>query len=211
MKKDTSIILGIMGVVIVVVVWLIAAGSHNGTAATSSASDALAPTKGPANAKVHLVEYGDFQCPACAGAVSIIHTLTAAYPDSLQLSFMHFPLSQHQNAFAAAVTAEIAKENGHFWEMYDMLYANQQSWENSPNALAIFKDFATVVGVDKAKYQQAVANPSKYQTRVRDNQQKGTNLQISGTPTFFINDKIYTGEITLKGLKEQIDTAMHMQ
>ena len=83
-------------------------------------------TRGPANAPVTLVEYGDYECPYCGLAHSIVNAVQAHFPQQLRFVFRHFPLNQvHPNAEAAAETAEFAAAHGRFWEMHDAIYDNQ--------------------------------------------------------------------------------------
>ncbi len=83
---------------------------------------------GSPSAKVKLVEFGDYQCPACASAEPIMKVMIATYKDQLQFVFRNFPLTQHKNAKLAALVAEAAGQQGKFWEMYDALYENQTEW-----------------------------------------------------------------------------------
>ena len=82
--------------------------------------------RGPANAPVTLVEYGDYECPYCGLAHPIVNAVQAHFPQQLRFVFRHFPLNQaHPNAEAAAETAEFAAAHGQFWEMHDAIYDNQ--------------------------------------------------------------------------------------
>jgi protein-disulfide isomerase len=85
--------------------------------------------RGPADARVILVEYGDFECPYCCQAEPVVRELVRAFGDDLAFVFRHLPLVDvHEHAELAAEAAEAAGTQGKFWEMHDMLMANQGSY-----------------------------------------------------------------------------------
>jgi protein-disulfide isomerase len=86
---------------------------------------------GQTNAKVTFVEFGDYQCPACALVAPMIKNVLSEYKDNKDVNFVyrHYPLPQHTNAVPAAMAAEAAGEQGKYWEMHDRLYENQKDWE----------------------------------------------------------------------------------
>ncbi|MEK7383124.1 MAG: thioredoxin domain-containing protein, partial [Elusimicrobiota bacterium] len=86
--------------------------------------------KGPANAKILIVEFSDFECPACRYAVKPLHELLALYEGKVRFVFKHFPLRMHRWAPAAAIAAECAGRQGRFWEYHDRLYDRQEEWVN---------------------------------------------------------------------------------
>lgn len=88
-----------------------------------------------ADAKVTLLEYGDFQCPACGSFYPLLKQLEAEYGERVRVIFRHFPLTNsHPNAFAGARAAEAAGAQGKFFEMHDLLYERQDAWTKNPNA-----------------------------------------------------------------------------
>ena len=90
------------------------------------------PVKGPADARITLVEFSDFECPFCSSAVKQVDIVMAAYPKDVKLIYKQFPLSMHPHAELAAEASLAAREQGKFWEMYDVLFKNfrQLSREN---------------------------------------------------------------------------------
>ena len=86
--------------------------------------------KGNRSAPVVLVEYSDFQCPACAASAPLVKQLTEEFGNKIAFVYRHFPLPQHKNAYPAAQAAEAAGKQGKFWEMADLIFANQTKWEN---------------------------------------------------------------------------------
>ena len=109
--------------------------------------------RGKADAPVTLVEFGDYQCPACGAYYPIIEEVLRRYPDKVKLEFHHYPLIQvHPHALKAAKAAEAAGEQGKFWEMHDKLYQNQPIWSRSSNAEAQFLAYAGEIGLDANKF-----------------------------------------------------------
>lgn len=85
-------------------------------------------TKGASSPKVLIVEFSDFQCPACAGFTPFINQILADYPEDVAFQYRHFPLSMHPSADEAAQAAEAAAAQGKFWEMHDLLFERQNDW-----------------------------------------------------------------------------------
>ncbi|PID32019.1 hypothetical protein CR970_02750 [Candidatus Saccharibacteria bacterium] len=165
--------------------------------------------KGSDSASVTLVEYGDFQCPACSQYHITIEELLAQRSDDIQFQFVHFPISSiHPNAMAAHRAAEAAGMQDKFWEMHDMLYSNSPAWQRSTSASAVFEGYASQLGLNMDKYREDVAS-----TAVNDiinaDLDKGRKQKIQGTPTFFVNGK-ETAELpqTLDDFNRIIDAAI---
>jgi protein-disulfide isomerase len=154
-----------------------------------------APVRGPADAKITIVEFSDFECPYCSAAVKKVDSVMAAYPKDVKLIYKQFPLSMHPHAELAAEASLAAREQGKFWEMYDVLFANFQhlSREN------IFL-FAKQIGLDMNKF-QADLDSHKYKTEVRKDIADGEEANVYGTPAFYINGQQYNGEISLAALR----------
>lgn len=161
---------------------------------------------GQGTSGVTLTEYGDFECPACAAYYPIVEQVKEKYGDRLKFQFRNYPLSQiHPNAIAAARAAEAADMQGKYWEMYNTLYANQQSWRAVGNAQPTFEQYAKELKLDatkfKADYRSAAAND-----RIQADLKEGTKLGVDSTPTFFINGKkISTPSQTVDAFSKIID------
>jgi protein-disulfide isomerase len=143
---------------------------------------------GSDSAKVKLVEFGDFQCPACGGAEPTVEEILAKNDPNLQFIFRHFPLPQHQNARPAANAAEEAAAEGKFWEMHHRLYASQDQWAENNTAADYFANLAQEVGVDQTKVKSAVES-KQYEAKINDDLAEGTRVGVNSTPTFYINGK----------------------
>lgn len=143
--------------------------------------------RGAKGAKVTIVEFGDFQCPACAAYEGIVQKVQADNKDTVQVVFKHFPLTQiHHNALFSAKASEAASLQGKFWEMHDMLYDKQKEWGEALNARDYFITYATTLGLDIKKFEADLAN-AESEKKIIAEQKEGLRLGVQGTPTFFVN------------------------
>jgi len=179
-----------------------AASSSLGAPAPVTAEDHVT---GPANASVTLIEYGDFQCPACGLYAPIVERLIAS-STSLRVVFRHFPLPQHANAMITSEAAEAAAMQGKFWDMYRLIYANQAEWENLPDAHAVLDGYAQQIGLDMTKF-KADIDSSEAKAAVIADLNEGESLGIDQTPTFFVNGKAILNPPGYEAFKAIIDSA----
>lgn len=150
-------------------------------------SIAGAPFKGPADAKVTIVEFSDFQCPYCAKAATEAAAVVQKFPKDVKLVFKQFPLEDHSQAALAAEASLAAQAQGKFWQLHDKMYANFRSI-NRARIMA----WATEVGLDMKRF-QADLDSHKYAARVHAEEQEGEIAGVEGTPTFYINGKRFNG------------------
>jgi len=144
---------------------------------------------GSPSAKVTLIEYADFQCPACAVMHATIKQLQGGFKDNLRLVYRFFPLTNiHQNSLISAQVAYAAGLQGKFWEMFDMIFENQDSWSDSSQAKSIFTDYAKKLGLNLNKFTSDI-NSDSTKKFITDEQNEGLDLGINATPTIFINGK----------------------
>jgi protein-disulfide isomerase len=137
--------------------------------------------QGPRDARIVLVEYGDFECPYCGQAYPQLKAVQKAMGDALCFVFRHFPLGQaHPHAERAAEFAEAAATIGRFWEMHDLLYEHQQALDD--HSLA---GYAEGLGFDRALIESALRG--EFAARVRRNFTGGVRSGVNGTPCLFIN------------------------
>lgn len=164
--------------------------------------------KGDAGAPVTLVEYTDFQCPACAAYHPIIDQLSKELEGKMKFVVRHYPLIQiHKNALPSARAAEAAGRQGKFWEMYDMLFTNQKEWSNADDPTkSIFPAYATRVGIDVEKFKQDM-NDSSLDEKINQDRATGNELKISGTPSFFLNGKKLENPSSVDAFKKAIENA----
>lgn len=157
---------------------------------------------------VKLVEYGDFQCPACARYEPIIKAVIEKYKNDITFQFRNLPLSQiHQNAFAASRAAEAADMQGKFWEMHDLLYANQSAWEGASNAKTIFEQYATQLGLNLEKFKQDSASSKVNDIINADMAAFDKTKEVKSTPTFILEGKKITPD-SLDSFSKLIDEAI---
>ncbi|MBN2135314.1 MAG: thioredoxin domain-containing protein [Acidobacteria bacterium] len=154
---------------------------------------------GPENARITLVEYGDFECPQCGKAYPAVKELLADFPEDVRLVFRHFPLKTiHDNAENAALAAEAAGHQGKFWEMHSMLFENRFNLE--PDDLF---SYGTQLGLDSVMFEQDILEKT-YSKKVTEDFRSGVRSGVNGTPTFFINGDRYNGLFYKWDLSEAI-------
>lgn len=143
---------------------------------------------GNKESKVILIEYGDFQCPACAAYYPIVKQIIGEHENQMQFVYRHFPLPQHQNAKPAAYAVEAAGKQGKFWEMYAKIFENQNDWATKRNANDTFKEYAQSLGLNVDQFSNDVGS-EEIKSKVNDQNQSGVKIGINSTPTFFLNGK----------------------
>lgn len=139
--------------------------------------------------KVILVEYGDFQCPACGNLYPSIKPLKEHYKEQLTFIYRDFPLTSiHPNALASATAAEAAGLQGKFWEMHDLLYENQPEWSSldSSKRTDQFIIYALKLGLDKTKFKKDLEN-EKIAKKIQRDQALGKKIGATATPTLVLN------------------------
>ncbi len=172
-------------------------GQAGGTLAVP-VNEATDHIRGPATAKATLVEYSDFQCPACAQYEPIVREVASSFPNDLRVVYRHFPLTEiHKNATAASIASEAASKQGKFWEMHDILFDRQSQWSNATSTDALFSDFAVSLGLNTDQFVKDLTE-SATSDKI-DSDVVGANASgITGTPTFYLNGK----QIRPKSLEE---------
>ena len=176
--------------------------------ASAGVSSDLAPAYAPriGSGQVTVVEFADYQCPACAAVSPELQTLVNE--GRITLVYRMYPLPQHANAELTARAAVAANLQGKFWPMHDQIYATQADWENlsDADARAYLTRLATSVGLDVTRWTQdldaaAVANT------VATDLDAATTLNLRGTPSLFINSRPYNGSLSLDALRSAVTAA----
>lgn len=156
------------------------------------------PSKGSADAQLLLVEFSDFQCPACKQASSVVRQLVADYGDRLRVVYKHMPLGIHKDAFGAAQAAVCAGEQGKFWEMHDLLFAS-----NSLAEPALESD-AAKLGLDADRFTQCMASEES-RAVVQQDIKEAQSAGISGTPSFVLNGRLIKGGKRIEDFRALLD------
>jgi protein-disulfide isomerase len=144
--------------------------------------------EGLADARLTLVEYGDYQCPYCGAAYPVVKRLQKTLRKELRFAFRNFPLTQaHPYALIAAEAAEAAALQGKFWEMHDLLYEQQTLLE--PDSIPLW---AEKIGLSLEKFRNDTKQ-GVVEKRIQEDRQSGIRSGVNGTPTFFINGTRYDG------------------
>lgn len=160
-----------------------------------------------ANAKVVLVEFGDFQCPACGFAHQYLKPLLEAYGTKVDFVFRHLPLPQHSNAIVAAEAAEAAGEQGKFWEMHDKLYEGQDEWSLLQDPVPVFVNYAKQLNLDLVKFEDVVKN-NKFSQKIYRDLDDAVTLKVDSTPSFFLNQQPLDSFPTKPEFAKAIDSAL---
>jgi protein-disulfide isomerase len=159
--------------------------------------------RGPKNAPVTLVEYGDYECPHCGRAHPIVEAVREHFGDTLRFVFRHFPLKEvHPHAEAAAEAAEYAGAHGRFWEMHDGIYENQDRL-----GLPLLFALAETLRLSEAALHQALVT-GQFEPKVRADFLGGVRSGVNGTPTFFINDRRHDGPYEFEFLAAAIEARL---
>jgi len=165
--------------------------NQTGLAITVDAVNAEDWVKGNRDAKVVLIEYSDFQCPACAFYYPLLKRISEEFGDKLAIVYRHFPLPQHQNAKSAAYAAEAAGRQEKFWEMHNLIFENQKDWKDKRSADEIFINYAQTLNLNLDQFKTDFAS-KEIRKKVENAYNNAVRLGLNSTPTFFLNGKKIT-------------------
>jgi NhaA family Na+:H+ antiporter len=162
--------------------------------------------QGSLDAPVVFVEYGDYECPHCLQAHSIVQELQDRLGERACFVYRHFPIrSSHPHAQHAAEAAEAAGAQGKFWEMHDLLFENQEALLDE-NLI----EYARQIGLDQVQFQRDLAE-GRFKDRVLEDFKSGVRSGVNGTPTFYINDERYDGPWDVESLVEEAEKPIGVQ
>jgi protein-disulfide isomerase len=151
---------------------------------------------------VTLVEFSDFQCPACLAVQAPLKEILKKYEGKVEFVYRHFPLTNiHKNAQMASYASEAAAIQGKFWEMHDLLFSKQSEWSTISDPKSKFIEYATTLGLDKDKFATDIDSQG-VKDLVSVDMLASTRYRLTGTPTFYINGaKVEFGNIEAKLLE----------
>jgi protein-disulfide isomerase len=158
-----------------------------------------APARGARQPKVTIVEFCEFQCPYCKSTQPTLKKVLETYGDDVQLAWKHMPLPMHRHSALAALASEAAHAQGKFWEMHDLMFANQESLDRPS-----LERYARQLGLDLARFNTALDTVKLGGVVDRDAQQ-AQKLGRTGTPSFFVNGRSLTGVHSFEVWKGAID------
>ncbi|HUA26531.1 MAG TPA: thioredoxin domain-containing protein [Steroidobacteraceae bacterium] len=167
---------------------------------------AVGPSRGPADAPVTVVEFGDYQCPFCHRLEPALESVIKQYSHQVRFVFRNFPLTEiHPEAMHAAEAAMCADQQGKFWPMHDAIYA-----DSTPLSDASLRALAKQAGLDSQKFEKCVRSEVPVKTIDAD-EQAGENLGVEGTPTLFIDGRYITGDVPREQLVSVIQDELSIK
>ncbi len=189
--QSTLVLLLILaGLVVGAKVFLIRSQSH------ANGQDERA--KGNPQARVKIIEYIDFQCPACAYGMKYLKTFLDQHPSDLYVQVRYFPLTNmHHHAMISATYSECASRQGKFWALEDLMIPQQAQWAELINPEPVFNAMATQVGLNMDQLRSCLASENTRKV-IYDEKSVGQSLGITSTPTYFINNKMVVGTKSLQ-------------
>lgn len=191
---------------------------HNQTLVTKKINPALLKVRptdwvrgNPATAKATLIEYSDFQCPACGAYYGVLRQLETDLGKDIAVVYRHFPLlAIHQNAELGARAAEAAGAQGKFFEMHDMLFAEQKTWGEDTNAEALIVGYAQKLGLDVERFKTDLHSDT-IKKKIDASVTEGNALDLKGTPSFFMNGTQIPPAKTYAEFKNSIVSVVYKQ
>jgi protein-disulfide isomerase len=180
---------GIVIVLIVLMIWGVNGGADIKPPFEVGAIHPLDNVKGNASSSVVVIEYSDFECPACKTYYLIMRQLITEFGDKAAFVYRYFPLVEiHANAELAAQAAQAAAKQGKFWEMHDLLFEKQNEWANAANIEPLFESYATLIGISAEQFKTDFTSKDVINF-VKAERADAIKLGLQGTPSFFVNGK----------------------
>src|SRR5687768_4873145 len=165
---------------------------------------------GSPTAAVTVEEFADFQCGSCAATHPVMKEIQSTYGSRIKMIFRNYPLTGHDKAYDAATAVEAAgmQDRNKFWAMQDQLFTNQQAWSTSPPYKQLWAEYAAKIGLDVRRFQSDMAGIAA-KTRVDADVARGRALNVSSTPTIYVNGQAIPHlEANVPGLRRIIDAEL---
>lgn len=217
MTENTKALLKMFGwvavfiLIVAGVTWLASRGNQTVGLGAGTLSDPVTDSdwsRGGKDAKAVLVEYSDFQCPACASFYPILQRLSSEYGDKLRFVYRFFPLKNiHPNAVLSAQAAQAAGLQDKFWEMHDILFEKQSDWAGLSDPHATFAEYAKTLKLDTAKFLSDL-DSAPVKAKVQDSYSSGERSSVHATPTLYLNGKELQNTRGYGDLKSNIDRVL---
>lgn len=165
--------------------------------------------KGNASSSVVVMEYSDFECPACRAYYPIVRQMVEEFGTKISFVYRHFPLSGvHPNAEFAARAAEAAGKQNKFWQMHDLLFEKQNEWSTNGNPSKFFEDYASLIGLDIEMFKTDMKS-KEIKGFVSAQRVHALRSGLSGTPTFFINGQKIENPKSIEEFRNLIKKAIN--
>jgi len=202
LTSETKLFLGVLvGTVIIVIGAMIAMTRPAKPIAKDKLVSGAQHTIGPKDAAVYLVEFSDYQCPACGQFYTVVKELTDTYKDRLLFVYRNYPLPIHEMAIPAAYAAEAAALQGKYWEMHDALFTNQAALSEK-----MISSLAQDMGLRMEDFTKDMQSDGVKKI-VTDDIALGDSIGINATPTFYLNG-VKLNLTTLNDLKVAVTNAI---
>jgi protein-disulfide isomerase len=212
-KRNFYLMLGVAALVGIALIYWLAIRPKDTVAVTPvtgvPAAESKGYVRGSASAPVEIVEFADFQCPACEQYATITE------PDVMKrivdaglarYVFYDFPLQMHPNAWPASHAAACADDQGKFWEMHDVIFREQPNWSRERNPKGSFERLAREIGLDVAAWETCY-DERRHERRIAANLAEGERRGVGSTPTFFIGDRKIAGVQNYDQIRAHVDSA----
>ena len=214
-RRPFYLLLGAIALAAVVFIgWQMSQSKSSGVItvdASTPVPEAVGYVLGSATAPVEIMEFADFECPACGSFATLTEPdvrKRLVETGQARFRFMDFPLNIHKNTWDASFAAACANEQGKFWEMHDQIFATQDQWNglvtNRPKA--IFSRLAKQLQLNEAQWDDCY-DSQKYKLNIEANRREGERRLVGSTPTFLIGDKLLPGAIGYDQVKAYVDSA----
>jgi protein-disulfide isomerase len=186
-QKITYFLIGIVGLALIIWGMVVALSPKEPSTALSITSSDI--TTGSASAKVGLIEYANYECPACAQKSEWVEQLKKDFPEDLRVAFRFMQSPSDNIGMLSSQTAYAAHKQGKFWEMSKVLFENQSVWTTSDNPQALFEQYATDLGLDLEKF-KIDQNAQETKEFIVNQYTEGINNGVTYTPSFFLNGQL---------------------
>lgn len=160
--------------------------------ASSASTSAAARVKGSGGAPIHITEFIDFECPACAQGARYLAQFMAEHPAAIRLELKYFPLQSHRHGFLSARYAECAARQVKFWPFHDQLIERQANWSRLMDATPAFALIAQDIGLDTDRLGACLKDTS-VDALIEQNRLEGARRGVKSTPTYYVNGKMVVG------------------
>jgi protein-disulfide isomerase len=159
------------------------------------------------SATVTLVEFGDYECPACGAYHPLVKQALTDLAGKFNFVFRNFPLTQHANAPISSYAVEAAALQGKFWQMHDKIYETQNDWSNSTDARSIFIGYAKDLGLDVTKFTSDI-DSAAVKNKVQSDLNDGLTIGINQTPTFYLNGQMLNLTGSANEIEQDVQNAL---